>query len=306
MFRVYLFFLPFAAYLGACAIYSTPRLGARMRSAVLASLLSLGLIAASLFAYFGKEEWSYFSPSEVAAAEAVYGSAPPNSLLIEGSSTYPGRSENYERFRYLSIVDEPPESSGRLMADPVAVLSRWMDNSGASASYLIITRSQKAQADAMGLLPRGALAAIEEAVLASNAFPVVYHDADATVVRRGGARTSEWEKPSAPSESLGVGEGIKAASILFFFLLAPGFGFVRWLCFGEGWLRVVVTVGVSLALDALITGGLLLSHQYTAPRAVVLLVVTSKLGLVLATRAMAPVRRTGAPADLGAPADSPS
>ena len=44
----------------------------------------------------------------------------------------------------------------------------------------MITRSEKDEADALGVLPRGALDRIEAALLASPRFVVLYHDRDAT------------------------------------------------------------------------------------------------------------------------------
>jgi hypothetical protein len=123
----------------------------------------------------------------VRAAEFVYESAPPGSLLVEGSRNYPSRFVNYERFTYVSIADEPADSVGELLADPVDKLAEWLSNPRYTGAYVIITRSQKVENDTIGPLPEGALASVEAALEASDRFVVLVGNEDATVFKLAGA-----------------------------------------------------------------------------------------------------------------------
>jgi len=64
---------------------------------------------------------------------------------------------------------------------PVETLSRWMRNSKYSEAYLIITRSMKAEVDAIGELPKGSLEKIEQALLGSGDFSLVFQNSEAEV-----------------------------------------------------------------------------------------------------------------------------
>jgi O-antigen/teichoic acid export membrane protein len=182
LFRVYLFAVPFLAFLGAQAFIGQS--DARRRSwtpPAASAVAGTLLLGAFLVAYYGKEHQNYFTPSEVAASRYVYTHGPPGSLLVEGTHNYPAQFKNYERFRYVTIAREPAASRARLLARPAAVLTDWMSDSALSAAYLIITRSQKVEVDELGSLPRGSLDRIERALLASPHFRVVFRNRDATV-----------------------------------------------------------------------------------------------------------------------------
>ena len=123
--------------------------------------LSAALLFGLLFAYYGKEKQYYFTKNEVEAAKYLYDSAPAGSLLIEGSRNYPSQFRNNEFFTYVPLAREMEEVRVEAAAHPVELFSRWLDNDRYAATYLIITRSQKATVDILGLMPVGALDAIE-------------------------------------------------------------------------------------------------------------------------------------------------
>jgi hypothetical protein len=64
---------------------------------------------------------------------------------------------------------------------PVEVLSRWLDNDEYTASFLIITRSQKAAAESAGALPPGSLDYVEQSLKNSQDFEVFYSNEDAII-----------------------------------------------------------------------------------------------------------------------------
>ncbi len=188
VFRVYLFALPFAVFLGAHAFYPERTGEASTRAATAAIGVALVLMTGFIFAYFGKEDQNTFSLDEVRAAELVYVGAADGALLVEGSANYPSKFVFYERFHYASIAREPEASQNRILADPVGVMEEWMANLDYPESYLIITESQKAETDALGIMPVGSLDAIEAALLASPRFETLFHTENATVFTLAGGR----------------------------------------------------------------------------------------------------------------------
>lgn len=181
LFRVFFFSLPFLAFFLAAMFYPDLRVRRSVGTAVLAAVLSIAMLAAFLFAYYGKEKQYYFSRNEVAASEALFTSAPVGSLIIEGTRNYPSLYKNYEDYLYVAISREPRESQQRLLSQPVETMMRWMGDDKYPATYLIITRSMKAEVDMIGELPAGSLDRLEQALINSPSFKVVYSNPDATI-----------------------------------------------------------------------------------------------------------------------------
>lgn len=182
VFRVYLFAMPFLAFFMAALLYPTIDKGNSRWMIVVNVVLSLLIFTGFNFAYFGKDRIYFFSRDEENAARYLYQVAPPNSLLIEGSPNYPSKFQNYEYFTYVPISREHKDTQKRVLADPVGVLSRWMSNQDFAKSYLIITESQKQEVD---LLPDrmapGSLDKIEQSLLTSPNFKVIYENEDARI-----------------------------------------------------------------------------------------------------------------------------
>jgi hypothetical protein len=183
LFRVFLFALPFAAFFMATLLYPNRDAGRGWMTTVVAIGLSAVILTGFLFAYYGKESWSYFSKGEIRAASIVYEHAPADTLLVDGTRDYPNQFHDAERFTYVTLATEPTRSIDQIMKNPVGKLAEWLGDPRYREAYLLITKSQKEQIDAIGPLPRGSLAKIEAALLASPRFQVVYHDEDASLFR---------------------------------------------------------------------------------------------------------------------------
>lgn len=187
LFRVYLFALPFMAFFAAALLYPAPTAGTTRRTLAATVALSGLLLVGLCFAYYGKERMYYFSRDEVAAATYLYDVAPAGSLLLDGTWNHPSAFRNYEQYTYTSLVLQPSGSpvplrqQAALRAHPAAVIADLMANSRYRASYLIITRSQKADVDMMGWMPAGSLDRIERALEQSRQFRVIYANRDATI-----------------------------------------------------------------------------------------------------------------------------
>jgi hypothetical protein len=181
LFRIYLFGLPFLAFLAAHAFLF--RAGTRWRLAAPSVTLAVTslLLGGLLVAYYGKERQYYYSPEEVAAARHLYSHAPPGSLVVEGTRSYPGQFLNYERYEYVTLSREPPRSQARVVAHPRAVLGEWMTARSRGRAFLIITRSQKAEVAEQGTMPPRSLGRIERALARSPRFRTVTRNDDAVV-----------------------------------------------------------------------------------------------------------------------------
>lgn len=180
VFRAYLFALVGLALFGALFLW---RPGARptpLRVLVL-TLVSALLLGAALVAQFGNDRRYRFTPGEIAAAEFVYESAPPNTLLVEGSRNYPSQFRNYERFVYVPLDREPPDGQRRLVDRPAQVLRSWLSDDRYAAGYVIITRSQIAETEALDLFPGGGLREVDRSLRSSPWFEIAFQAPGATV-----------------------------------------------------------------------------------------------------------------------------
>lgn len=185
VFRVYLFAAPFLAFFAACAVFVpgerfVPRHAGTGQALAVVGMTAL-LLPGFLLAYYGKDQQNYFTPEEIAVAEQVYTLGPPGSLMVEGNTNYPHTLRNYEHFRYVPIAGEAEADRQRILADPAGVMTAWSTDRRYSASFIIITRSQKLANDATGPMPVGALQRIEDALRASPRFRIVTGNQDAVV-----------------------------------------------------------------------------------------------------------------------------
>ncbi len=182
LFRVYFFALPSLAFLIGAVFLPERTTRNSWWQTVGGAALSLVILAGFLFAYYGKEAENYISPPEVAASQYLFSTAPPGSLIIAGTADYPALIHNYEDYTYVNIAQEPAASREAMLQDPINDMSSWMSNSQYTGAFLIITRSQEAAVDMIGSLPRGSLARIEQALVQSDQFTVLYQNQDAVVI----------------------------------------------------------------------------------------------------------------------------
>ena len=181
LFRAFLFASPFIAILAAEACLSHTSRGFPRRSVLLAAAVMATITPGFLLGYYGKEQQNYFSSEEVAVSRWLYTNAKPGSLLVEGSPNYPTRFVDYEKFTYVPIDREPEESTAAILADPVGKMTAWLSNPKYTDGYVLICRGQKMAVDSGGSMPPGSLDRIEDALLRSGNFTVLFQTRDATV-----------------------------------------------------------------------------------------------------------------------------
>lgn len=179
VFRLYFYALPFLAYFAAALFFPSYSRSRSLRPLLLLCPPILVLILGFVMANNGKDRQYWFSRAEVDAAAWLYEQAPPGSLLIEGSRNYPSQFRNYENFVYLPLSQEAPGARTEVLEQPEEVLGRWL--SGYEHGYVVITRSQKAGVDDLGIMPTGALEKIEQALTASPSFRLIHATSDARI-----------------------------------------------------------------------------------------------------------------------------
>ncbi len=190
VFRVYLFGLPFVAFYAAAALLpplARPRHGGPARpwrrhawAAALPVTLVL-LVPGFAAGYYGKEQANYFTPDEVAAVQYLYGVAPRGSLLVSATSDYPWAFSHFEHYDYYRFALLEPEDRTAVVDDPIDRLAEIMTGGGHDRAFLVFTRSQSADVAMTGMLPVGALDAVEHAVATSPAYRLVYTNPDSRI-----------------------------------------------------------------------------------------------------------------------------
>jgi hypothetical protein len=174
--RVFLFALPFTAFLAASILRRAP-LGV-----VLA--VTLTLAPGLLLMRYGNERMDWFSTGEVRAVDRLDALAPPGTTLVAWSTSLPWQARHYADHRYRSIVTSRPGLAIRRMPpgspQQVAAVARYM-RALKGGAFLVLTRSQAAEVDLTGLGPRGSVPRVDAALRRSRAFRLLYADRDASV-----------------------------------------------------------------------------------------------------------------------------
>jgi O-antigen/teichoic acid export membrane protein len=183
--RMFLFSLPFTAFFVAAMV--TPLWSRRRSPAVAAGLAALWMVLAAgqLLVRYGNEQMDWFSRGDVAAVRALYRDASPQSTLVAWSTSLPWKYRDYAEHRYRVITSSGPWSQPAALAPgspaQLAALASLMRGERHGA-YLILTRSQSAQVNLLGLSRRGSVERLWRALTVSPAFRVVYHNPDGIVV----------------------------------------------------------------------------------------------------------------------------
>ncbi len=181
LFRAFLFSVPFLALFAASALLPAgDAQPGRFRTGALACTSAV-LISFFALAHFGKDDAYHFSKEEIAASTFLADNAVEPTLLVEGTGNYPGRFLNYERFIFVPIALEPPESVRALVKDPAGRLSEWLAEPRYKRAYVLITRSQKADLVSGGPILADTLDRIERSLRGSPKFSIVFENRDAVI-----------------------------------------------------------------------------------------------------------------------------
>ena len=172
--RIYLYSVPFMSFFGAALFFPSPTLGTRLHSTVLLFVVSLAMLVGFLFTRYGNERMMYFTPNEVAAVHYLYENAEPGSQFIAATGTLPWRFQDYRTYKYATVPRLARSS------DIEALIGQMADRRY-PASYLILTRSQKASGELFIGWPPGTWEQFEQALHDSKRFRAVYANEDAAI-----------------------------------------------------------------------------------------------------------------------------
>jgi GT2 family glycosyltransferase len=182
-FRVYLFALPWLCLLAAAAFIPLPR--KRLRGVPRSWRLALASGAAAaclLFSYFGLELINRVKADEVEAATWFERHAPPRSLLVGVTPSFPRRlTADYARVHDRAYPGTPGLTErgeglrrGRLGAADLPRVERTLRGYGGRRKFLILTPSQQRFGRLYGILPAGSLRSLDRALTHSRSFRLVF------------------------------------------------------------------------------------------------------------------------------------
>jgi hypothetical protein len=181
--RVHFFALPFLAFFASSFL-----LEGSARPAISWRRLSVAVATCFLFiggffvARYGNERGEYFTSSEAVAVDHVYDVAPRGSLILAVTDSLPWASRGYEAYEVDTLLTGKSVSDDGLPS-PTEVADSAIERMATydGDAYLVITRSQEAFAELLGLSEAGGVSRIEAALERSGAFDLVYSNNDATV-----------------------------------------------------------------------------------------------------------------------------
>ena len=173
--RAYLFASPFAVVLGARAFLPSD---GKPRPRALGALGVASLVLAGTFvlARYGNERFESFTPAEAAAVERLYEVAPPGATLVAANFALPWKGTAIDTYRYR--VPRPEV----LAQGPAEAVVPLLAESGGDDAYLIVTRAQEAQGEALYGLEAGWVDELVDDLVGWHDFRVVHRSDHATVL----------------------------------------------------------------------------------------------------------------------------
>ncbi|WP_138758779.1 hypothetical protein [Modestobacter altitudinis] len=184
IYRVYLFSLPFTAFLIAQAV-----LRIRWQRVVLPAL-AVFLVAASLASIQGLHgtlAWTTFPRNEVQTAQWLYDHGEKGRMIVVGAQNAPGRLDgDYNSFGVPSSGGDPDligyaGLGGRMLDEAnLAAVDDFMATQG-ERPYLMISTGMIQYAEYYGMLPNGSLQALERTLTDAPGWTTVHRTADAVV-----------------------------------------------------------------------------------------------------------------------------
>jgi hypothetical protein len=176
--RIYLFALPFMAFLAAAFFYGSGHASFRRPSwkLVLAITAStLALLGGFFFTRYGNERMDYVTFKEVAGIQYLYQHAQANALFLAGWNDTPWMFQDFEKYTTYSMADVLPETVATPNANAVV---RFIKSQHRSQAFVVLTIAQEAQAESFAGFPPGTLDRLGAALTRSGEFAMVYHNSD--------------------------------------------------------------------------------------------------------------------------------
>ncbi|CAM3528666.1 hypothetical protein [Deinococcus frigens] len=164
--RIYLFSLPFMAYLAATAVFSPGASRPGHRSAAAALALQAVLLCGYFFAQFGNELTNRVGAYDVRAAQYLYAHARPQSVIATVTiNNFPLKLEgNYAEFDHQFLVDDQLDRNRVLTGKDYRRVLQYGRDTGAPAVYFVISNDQKVYGKKFRLLAPGAFDSVAQSI----------------------------------------------------------------------------------------------------------------------------------------------
>jgi hypothetical protein len=172
--RVYLFSLPFMAFLVAAAFIPTPARPLSAWTTRALAVAALGLLLALMVTRHGNERADAITPAEAAAAAHLYEIAPDGAHIGAVNSWAPLRFVRYQEVVYTTL-------DNRFVAATPASIAALIDAPG-ECGYLFLSRTQQAAAELYQGVDAQAWRRAEQRLVASGLFEPIFRNGDATVL----------------------------------------------------------------------------------------------------------------------------
>jgi len=181
--RIYLFSLPMMAFFSAALFYTSAPQGKSLWTMIAIVLASVALLGGFLFTRYGNERKDYMTNDEVTGVHRLYSIAPPHSLFIEGWNGTPWQFQGYGAYIYYSMENVLGNAIYHTATTrDVDTVVRFIKATNYPSAYVIFTRSAKASSSLLSGLPQGTLDRLEDVLLKSRKFKLVYRNSDAQIL----------------------------------------------------------------------------------------------------------------------------
>lgn len=177
--RIYLFALPPVVFFAASVFYPTLTSGRSRWTTLVIAGICMTLLGGFLFTRYGNERQDYMTNAEVAGVHYLYSIAKPGSLFVEGSDGTPWQLQDFEKYDTYSLTEQLYHA---VAARDVGAIIQFIESKKHTNVYLIFTRSQKATAESSLGLSSDALDRLEDALISSGKFRLVYDNPDAQIL----------------------------------------------------------------------------------------------------------------------------
>jgi hypothetical protein len=191
IYRVFLFSVPWCAYLIADLVVRAKLPTGQIRQALVWAVAVLALAGGALATVQGRHGQLMVdeqTTSELAAARYLYGNATPGATIALATPDFPSRlAGNYDQFNRSVPVGEPDLVKGAELRDAqldrryVPGIEDYLRSFHGTTSYLVVSDGMRAQAEYFGYLPDGSLDALEEALAAAPGWSVFYRNDEVAI-----------------------------------------------------------------------------------------------------------------------------
>ena len=178
--RIYLFSLPLMVFFAAALFCTTSNFSMSRKMTMAVAGVSLILLGGFLFTRYGNERMDYMSNAEVNGMHYLYNIAQPGSLLIESTYSTPWQFQDLEKYYYYTLTEVLPNA---VTSGGVDSIVRLINAENPPDAYLIFARSEKASAELYLGLPPTALDRLEDSLLGSGKFRLIYSNPDIQILQ---------------------------------------------------------------------------------------------------------------------------